>query len=288
MYTAKIENRNGDLMVLTGDEPVYQIIGIQGLNPPVAKINTTTIVGLDGARFNSARLETRNLVLTVKINGDVERNRLQLYRYFRTKEFCTFYYANGSLDVSIEGYVESVECDLFSNAEMAQISILCPFPYFRSLSEIVADSSTVFSTFVFPFSINIGEPVVISTIEEDSEGSIDVYNGSESETGVILEIEFEDDASSIEIKNTSTGDDLKLAYEFQTGDKVIVNTNKGAKSITLIRGGVLSNIFSSLQQGSTFFQLMIGNNHFEYLVDGIPNADDVSIIFRYYNLYRGV
>ena len=69
---------------------------------------------------------------------------------------------------------------------------------------------------------------------------------------------------------------------------MVVNTNKGAKSITLIRGGVLSNIFSSLQQGSTFFQLVIGNNHFEYLVDGIPNTEDVSIIFRYYNLYRGV
>ena len=129
---------------------------------------------------------------------------------------------------------------------------------------------------------------MISTIEEESDGAIDVYNGSESETGAIIEIEFDADASTIEIKNTTTGDDLKLAYAFQTGDKVIVNTNKGMKSITLIRAGVLSNIFSSLQQGSTFFQLVIGNNHFEYLVDGIPNTEDVSIIFRYYNLYRGV
>lgn len=288
MYTAKIENRNGDLMILTGDEPVYQIISIQGLNPPPAKINTTTVVGLDGARYNSARLETRNLVLTVKINGAVEQNRLRLYRYFRTKEWCTFYYSNGSLDVNIEGYVETVECDLFSNAEMAQISILCPFPYFRSISEIVADSSTVFAQFVFPFTINLGEPVVISTIEDESDGSVDVYNGSESETGVILEIEFDDAASTIEVKNTSTGDDLKLSYSFQAGDKVVVNTNKGEKSITLIRGGVLSNIFSALQPGSTFFQLIIGNNHFEYLVDGVANTEDVSLIFRYYNLYRGV
>ena len=288
MYTARIENKNGDIMLVTGDEPKYQVIKIAGLNPPKAQINLTTVVGLDGARFNSAKLETRNIVLTVRINGNVEENRLRLYQYFRTREWCTFYYSNSSRDVSIEGYVESVECNLFAKGETAQISILCPFPYFRSISEIVADSSSVFSQFVFPFTINLGDPVVISTIEEESDGSIDVYNGSESETGVILEIDFNDAASTIEIKNTSTGDDLKLSYQFQSEDKVIVNTNKGEKSITLIRGGVFSNIFSALQPGSTFFQLIIGNNHFEYLVDGVANTEDVSLVFRYYNLYRGV
>lgn len=288
MYTAKVKNINGDLMILTGDEPVYQIISIQGLNPPAAQINTTTIVGLDGARYNSARLETRNLVITVKINGSVEQNRLRLYRYFRTKEWCTFYYKNESVDVSIDGYVESVECDLFSNSETAQISILCPFPYFRGISEIIADSSAVFAVFVFPFSINLGDPVIISSINPDSDGSVDVYNGSESETGVILEVEFFASASTLEIKNSSSGDDIKLIYSFQIGDKVIINTNKGQKSISLIRGGVVSNIFSALQQGSSFFQLQIGNNHFEYLVDGLPKADDVFLVFRYYNLYRGV
>ena len=288
MYTARIENKNGDIMLVTGDEPKYQVIKIAGLNPPKAQINLTTVVGLDGARFNSAKLETRNIVLTVRINGNVEENRLRLYQYFRTREWCTFYYSNSRRDVSIEGYVESVECNLFAKGETAQISILCPFPYFRSISEIVADSSSVFSQFVFPFTINLGDPVVISTIEEESDGSIDVYNGSESETGVILEIDFNDAASTIEIKNTSTGDDLKLSYQFQSEDKVIVNTNKGEKSITLIRGGVFSNIFSALQPGSTFFQLIIGNNHFEYLVDGVANTEDVSLVFRYYNLYRGV
>ena len=288
MYTAKIENKNGDLLILTGDEAVYQITGIQGLNPPPAQINVTTVVGLDGARYNSARLQTRNIVLTIKINGNAEQNRLRLYRYFRTKEWCVFYYRNGSVDVQIDGYVESVECDLFSNAETAQISILCPDPYFKSIAEIVADSSSVFSVFVFPFSINAGEPVIISSIDPDSDGAVDVYNGSESETGVILTAEFSAAATSFEVKNTTTGDDIKLAYAFQENDKVIINTNKGQKGITLIRGGVLSNIFSALQPGSAFFQLIVGNNRFEYLVNNVPDSDDVSLVFRYYNLYRGV
>ena len=61
MFTARIQNRSGEVYVLTGDEPVYQVVKILGLNPPQAQINLTTVVGLDGAKFNSSKLETRNL-----------------------------------------------------------------------------------------------------------------------------------------------------------------------------------------------------------------------------------
>lgn len=287
MYTAKIQNADGELFTLTGNEPVYQILDIQGLNPPKAQINTSTIVGLDGAVFNSSKLETRNLVLTIKINGDVETNRLNLYKLFRTKEKCTFYYTNNTLDVFIEGYVESVECNLFTNDEHAQISIICLQPYFKSLYEILQDSSDVEALFSFPFSINAAEPIPISNFNES--GSINVFNSSESQTGTIVEINFSNSASSLEIKNATTGDDLTLNYSFLAGDKVVINTNKGEKSITLIRSGVLSSIFSALQPGSVFFQLSVGINQFDYLVNNATDTTgQVSILFRYYNVYRGV
>ena len=199
MYEAKIQNVDGGVLLLTGDEPVYQVISITGLNPPKAQINTTSIVGLDGVLFNSSKLETRNIVLTVKINGNVETNRLNLYNFFRTKEWCKFYYSNDSVDVFIEAYVESVECDLFSNSEIAQISIICPYPYFKSLTEIVTDISSTLGLFVFPFSINLGESVAFSSY--DYIRSANVYNGSESETGVIIIITLSGPINSIEIRN---------------------------------------------------------------------------------------
>lgn len=288
MFEAKIENSSGNVLTLTGNESVYQVIDITGLNPPAAQINTTTIVGLDGAVFNSSKLQTRNLVLTIKINGNVEQNRLLLYNYFKTKDWCKFYYSNSSLNVSIEGYVENVECDLFTNNELAQISILCPYPYFRSLNEILTDSSNSLPQFVFPFSINIGEPVIISTLDSETDG-ISVYNGSESETGTVVQIDVLQAASSIEIKNTSTGDDFEINYSFLADDLIIINTNKGQKSITLIRAGVISNIFSALQPGSVFFQLSPGVNNFDFLVSGsAANNNDITITFKYYNIYRGV
>lgn len=275
------------MLKLTGKEPLYQVINIEGLNPPNAQINTSTIVGMDGAVFNSSKLQTRNLVLTVKINGDIEQNRLNLYSYFRTKEWCKFYYANGSLDVSIEGYVDTVECNLFTNAEMAQISIICPYPYFRSIYEVSQDFTNVLKKFVFPFSINIGSPVVISEI--DDSGIVKIFNSSEAENGFIAYVNFLDDASSLEIINTFTGDDFKVVYSFLENDSLIINTNKGRKSINLIRSGSVINLFQALQTGSVFLQLLPGINTFNYKVSGsVENNDDIRIILKYYNIFRGV
>jgi len=286
MYTARIENSSGQMLTLTQNESEFQVVSIKGLNPPPAQINTTSIAGLDGAKFNSSKLDTRNVVLTIKINGNVEENRLLLYQMFRTKESCVFYYSNNSLDVSIDGYIETVECDLFSNNEMMQISIVCPYPYFKNIDEIIADISNEVGSFTFPFSINIGDPIPFSVYT--SNRITEVINNSESQTGIIIEIYILNSVNKIQIKNTNSGDSLILQYNFLTGDKITINTNKGSKSIRLLRDGANINIFSALQQGSVFLQLAVGVNPFGYLVDNGENDNDVSIKFNYSTIYRGV
>lgn len=284
MYKASIQNSNGEVLLLTDDENVYQIVSIDGLNPPPALINTTPIVGMDGGLFNSAKLGTRNIVITVRINGAVEKNRLRLYSYFRTKEWCRFFYANGSLDVYIDGYVEKVECGLFSNSETAQISIICPRPYFRSLATIVSDVSHTLGLFVFPFSIEIDDPIPFS--DYNTGRVAEVTNGSQSSTGVDIRIVFASSATTITIQNVSTGETMKLNYSFQTGDVVEISTYQGRKAITLTRSGVVSNLFSALQSGATFFQLRPGSNFFAFTTDG--NDETIQITFGYADEYRGV
>lgn len=285
MFECKIRNTRG-LMKLTGKEAIYQVISIQGLNPPNAQINTATIVGLDGTVFNSSRLESRNIVLQVKINGDVETNRLNLYSYFVTKEKVTFYFKNDTLDVWIDGYVDTVECDLFSNAEFAQISIICPFPYFQSLTQEITDSSNTTALFEFPFSINADDPIPISEIIPTD--SFVVANSSDGETGCEIDIIFNEDVSDVEIRNVTTGDDFVLHYSFEEGDEVVINTVKGQKSIQLIRDGVISNLFSAMQMGSKFIQLQSGSNVIQFTADDVVNSSAVVLLFRLYETYRGV
>lgn len=286
MFEAKIENIKGVILRLTQNESDFQVISITGLNPPKAQINISKIAGLDGGKFNSSKLEERNIVITLKLNGDVEKNRIKLYSFFNTKELCKFYYRNGSRNVYIEGYVETAEVNLFSQSEIMQISIICPNPYFKAMQEIVDDISKAFGAFEFPFAINIDEPIPFSTI--DTSKVTNVFNNSESQTGVIIEIDILGNINSLEIKSVSTGKTFGLNYPFLENDKVIIDTNKGKKSIKLIREGLQYNIFTSIVKGSTFFQLSIGDNYFSYFADNGNSDDSIHILFRHYTLYRGV
>ena len=70
--------------------------------------------------------------------------------------------------------------------------------------------------------------------------------------------------------------------------EIIIDTNRGQKSITLIREGITFNLFTAIQKGSKFFQLSLGDNFFSYLVDEGSSDASVHIVFKYYTLYRGV
>lgn len=286
MFTCKIENIKNVILTLTQNESNFQVYDIQGLNPPKAQINSAKVAGMDGSKFNSSKLEERNIVIYIKLNGDIEKNRLYLYSFFPTKEWCKFYYKNGSRDVYIEGYVETCEVTPFTNNEIMQVSIVCPYPYFKAMEEIVDDISKALAAFEFPFAINIDDPISFSTI--DTSKVTNVYNDSESETGVIIDIDVLGNVNSLQIKNVSTGETFGLNYNFLENDKVIIDTNKGKKSIKLIRNGIESNLFTSIVKGSTFFQLSIGDNFFSYLVDNGVNDELVHIAFKHYTVYRGV
>jgi len=286
MYTAKVRNSRGEVLQLTNNEAMYQVVWIHGLNPPKATVNTTPIATMDGAKKNSSRLGMRNIVIMLKLNGDVEEVRQRLYQFFPTKDDVRFYFENERRNVYIDGVVETCEVDLFSNAEAMQISIICPQPYFRQNSDVAVDASSVSAAFEFPFSIELGVPIAFSILEVDR--TTVVENDSDSSTGVEVVLTINDDCNSIRVQNTTTGEYLYLVYAFKAGDVVRIDTHEGQKRVRLIRGGQTVSIFYALQAGSKFFQLAVGQNTFGYLVDGGGYEERVGVVFVYYYTYRGV
>lgn len=286
MFTLKVENAKGSTLELTDNEENYQVTDISGLNPPNANINTSSYANGDGSSFNSSRIPDREIVITIYINGDIQRNRLALYKHFRNKEWCKIYYKDDFRDVYIEGYVKTLEVPRFVQKEVAQISILCPDPYFKDIKTIVQSISKIINNFTFPFSINEDEPVEFSTIE--LEKITNVINDSESETGLIINVLFMGTVNKLEIRNVDNGKNFIIDYEFMKNDKLVINCNRGNKSVILTREAVEYNLIPYVRNGSTFFQLGIGDNNFSFLAD--DGVDDmlVDIHFKYYKLYLGV
>lgn len=283
MFTLKIENTKRNEIVLTQNESDYQVIDVEGLAPPNAQLYTNAVANMDGEKFKSSKLNMRNLVLTVKINGDVEANRINLYKYFGAGKWCKVFYKNGTRDVFIEGYVETIECALFTVNQQMQISIVCPSPYFKSVDIIYTDISVVVAGFTFPFTID-ESGVIISQLIPNKVTS--VINDGEFETGVEIKMRaLADGITTPVIYNADTGEYLSVSVILNKGDVLRINTNKGQKSIVKIVDGVEVNIINSLEYGSTWLQLEAGINNFTYDAGG---AQLLEVIFEYHHQYEGV
>lgn len=284
MFTLKIENKKGQHITLTQNESNYQVINIEGLNPAKASVFTNAVANMDGQKFKSSKLEMRNIVLTVKINGDAEENRINLYSYFKTGKWCKIYYKNNSRDVHIEGYCETIECPLFTMNQQMQISIICPDPYLKSVEIISADISKLLSAFTFPFAIK-EEGIAFSTYEPNKVTTI--INSGEIATGLIIKlIATDDNVANPVIYNVDTGEYMLLETTLNKGDEIIINTNKGEKSIVMMVDGLEINIINSLSGSSTWLQLESGTTDFTYSTDS--QEEKLIVIFEYNHRYEGV
>lgn len=281
MYTLRIKNELGKEITLTQRESEFQIIEITGLNPPKAQINLRKIAGKNGSAYSSSTLEERNIVIKIKINGDVEYNRNYLYDYFVDGEHCTLYYKNGIRNVFIKGCVESTNVNLFTNKEIAQVSIICYEPFFKGMDEIIDDVSRSTGKFTFPFAINT--PIEFSTMEIDS--ATNVYNDGDSECGMLIEGVIGVEGEQL-IISSAYGGSFEINRNFQVGDKIVINTEEGNKYCHLIRGDEEINILRNVKLTSTYFTLRKGDNVFSYEYDG--GHEGISIQYRHRNNYRGV
>lgn len=293
MYTLRFENETGETITLSGVENKYQIKSITGLNPPNANVHRSDVAGMDGTKYMSAKLGERNIVVTVHINGNVERNRLELYKYFKTKHYSKMYYTNGSRNVYIEGYVETIECDLFTISEDMQISIICPDPYFQDAKEIVTDVSKVLPNFEFPFAFG-ADGVEEGTITDEAmefsvyikDRIVNVLNEGEDETGLIIKITAMGEVINPRIYNVITREVFAMNITLQRSDILTINTSKGQKSVTLLRESTLSNCINKVQRDSTWLALGKGDNLFTYEAD--DGASSMKMLFTHRTKYQAV
>ncbi len=282
MYSLKVENDRGNTLELTNN-PKYTVFKIDGLNPPHATVNSSVNTTTDGSSINSVRLDNRNIVIYTTIEGDVEANRINLYKYFPVKKQVKLYFNNGARNIYICGTVELIECNLFTNKQVAQISIICPRPYFKNVNDLVTIFSDVSPMFEFPFAIS-KTGVELSAITVNQRRSI--INIGDVETGVIIKLFSIGTVENPIVYDVLKRTHLKLNFTMLPSDTIVINTNVGEKSIELIRDGVSYNALGYMAQDSTWFVLESGDNVFTY--DADSGNSNLQLTFSTSILYSGV
>lgn len=282
MFTLKIGNTRGEIYELTHNTSRYAVVGIDGLTRPPTNINTAVAGGIDGSFFNSSRVERRNLVISIILRGDIEANRQALYSIFPLKTKCTIYFENRNRNVKIEGFVETLEADLFTIQERVQVSIICPRPFWEDMNTIIDEISTTVKLFEFPFSIT--EPIPFAEIYDIPH--VFLNNIGDVETGFVIVTELEKNIDTLTISSLTTGDSFTVTYSMLAGDTFILSTIQGGLNVRIERSGVNIPLLNYIGADSKWIKLKAGLNDLTYSC-GTSDAD-FPLNIRAVWLYGGV
>lgn len=284
MFELILENANGDQLSFAQNSP-FTISEIEGLNPPDATINLSELALIDGAKYNSAKLNVRTINIAFAIEYEAAKNRIAAYKVLKSKQYVKLYYNGSYRQVYIEGYIESINIDYFEIKQIVTVTILCPSPYFKDAQDMVDDLSNVVQAFHFPFA-STAEPQLVFGYFSTNLG-LTIENEGDTECGMIIQLYFRSAITNPKIFNYVTQDYFGIQYAFQRADLVTIDTRSGQKSVTLLRGGVETNLFNVIMQGSIWLQLPVYGGTYVYEV-GDGNPADLSISFTHTNLYEGV
>lgn len=258
----------------------FAVQQIVGLGPAKAHINTGGNTTGDGTFYNSARVQERNIVFDLIFVNDteIESVRQKSYKYFPIKKKIKIKIETDNRKCETYGYIESNEPNIFSERSGTVVSVICPDPYFYSVKSDIVIFSGIEPMFEFPFS---NEKVFsIGVIRSDTLREF-IYSG-DTDIGMIIRIGiYSDDVTNIRVYNVDTRKSLfidtsklneMLDSPLDRGDVIIVDSNRGAKTVTLLRDGIETNILNSLSKDSDWLTISRGKNTIAYEAEtGVMN-----------------
>lgn len=313
-------------ITLNEEQPEHGLLltSITGLGPAKANVNITDLVTSDGGRYNSARLDNRNIVIKFRFTGFIEDARNLTYKYFPIKHDVTLTIETDRKTLQCSGYVESNEPYIFSDKEGNTISILCPDPYFYD----VGDNSikrTIFEgiehLFYFPFESNRDIKYEYEVITDENDDPIKdsignslttlksqevldetfiefgeihanpigiVHYAGTIEIGFIIKLHFFGPVDTVTIYNLTTRDMMSFNGPFKSGDDVIIDSRRGKKSITLYRQGVNINLWTNFSDYPSWFVLQNGDNIFSYTYTSETGFENIEFMIEYQDVYEGI
>lgn len=254
------------------------------LSGNVAKVNYSDSV-LDGSYYDNTKLENQDYTIPFFLdrmdNGPewVEDKRNELYTILNPKnnplriDFETMagraYYLNANLE-SVPSFLTEFENDnrLWTKG-LIQLSTGDPYYYYQE--ESMVDVAMWIGGLEFPLEIPEGG---LEIGYRTNSFFANLVNNGQSPTGMEVYFRANGTVKNPSIMDATTYEEFKIITDMKAGDVIILNTNRGKKSLTLLQNNVRTNIFSRRKMNSKFIQLQVGDNIIKYDAElGVDNLD---------------
>lgn len=267
-------SQRGDTLSLSANDD-FILTHIDGQTSAFASVSSNVIGGVDGDTVSNMQAEARALIFDLRIKSgvDVEEAKRRILRVIKLKQNGTVVWEQNGRTVEITGKVERIEMPRWANGILMQVEMHCEQPFWEDIDAVVEQISEAVSLHYFteePTDMLFFTEDGIVIGEYDTTRSKDFFNKGDVSVGLEIDILAFAEVTNPIIYDAS-GNFFGVGYgtadkqvKMQSGDKIVITTHRGKKSVTL--NGV--SIFDKIKPNSTWLQLDTGDNRFAI------NSDD--------------
>lgn len=249
---------NGSMLDLWQNE-LFHLVDVDGLTSVTADVASSTTPSMDGDTVNLIQAQPRGIVLTLmfKQGVSVEVAKRHVLSIVKPKLKGVLRMVDENRATEIVGVVSAIAMPRFTNSVTMQITMHCSSPFWQDVENVLVELARVRDLHRFPIpSGGLAFPVEGVPFGVYDVNMTQTYtNEGDVECGMVITIIAVDTVVN-PILYRSDGTYIGVNDTLVAGDQVIIDTNKGQKSIT--KNGV--SVFSKVREGSTFFQLEVGEN----------------------------
>lgn len=277
-------NARGESVVFGHFGP-FVLQKIEGTGNVSSDIKSTKSPYQDGSSFVDIQLTERPIPLEGFIDA---KSQQQLYELRRDLTRILnnklgpgkLVYTNAFRSYAIDAIAEEgpVFGERHVHANLFTINFIANDPYWRDENQIVKGLRFEDGGLTFPLRLI-------------TQFALSAYRGTFYNSGDVdtpVEIRYKGPATNPVVESETTGEFIKVNYELQESDTLIINTAFGNKRVEVLNDdGTRTNVFHWIDLGSTFFQLIPGKNILKYGSDKDSDQQLATVTIYYNNRYQG-
>ncbi|MEA4894231.1 MAG: phage tail family protein [Oscillospiraceae bacterium] len=254
-----------------------------------AKLTSSNGINQVGEYISHTAIEGRNINLIGFILADtdteMEFRKRDLFNIVNPLENFYLIVDNTKLTVKSTDTVKFAVNQYENNKRLVKFNLkgYCANPCFEPLEETHINVALWRPMFHFPLITTT--PIIMGLKEPRLIAN--VLNNGDIETGMVIEFRAKAALTNPSLMDLNTYKKIKLNKAMVAGERIVIDTNYGRKTITGYIGSTATNYFSYLDlDNSDFLQLITGNNELKY--DADTNMDNLEVSITFIPKYLGV
>lgn len=248
-----------------GTGKIYGLLSHSGIEASDYTQSKQAYAQMDGSRLSGTHIEPRVIDFTAECTGvdDTLVLRSTILRFFDPKKAGTLRVTIGAITRTIAYRVEFfgfTQKNLWEPLRF-RATLTCLSPYLKG-DTYAANLAGVTPLMGFPLVLHSVYRPVLSyrTLAQEAP----IYNTGDNPVGIrAIIIAKRGAVSNPSLSNLTTGESIRVVTEMAEGDRLIISTIPGQKTVTL--NGV--NIIQRIDRTSVFFQMQQGENIITYDAD---------------------